>query len=121
MTVRRQVVRSTDAPTFELVVDPPVRVGISQRGADSELETRTDRHEAQVEEAMDVPAERQPVDDLVPTAVLPRSDVRRLHHWEGVLRGDGARATVGIENGEAEACLPESRPDELWLAEPPQL
>lgn len=53
--------------------------------------------------------------------VLPGSDVRGLEHGQRVLVRDRARAVIGVEDGEPEACLPEPRRDDLRPAVPAKL
>lgn len=64
-----------------------------------------DRHVAQVEQAVDVASEQQPVGDVVRAAVGVRHDVRRLEHRQRVLARDRARAVVCVEHRHPEDAL----------------
>ncbi|MGH2951793.1 MAG: hypothetical protein ACRDKX_07105, partial [Solirubrobacterales bacterium] len=46
---------------------------------------------------------------------MPWPDVAGFEHGKRVLGGDGTGAPVGVEHGEPEAVLPQSRHDELRL------
>ena len=78
---------------------------VAQMMADPERQVGADRHVAEVEEAMQVPAQRDAVRHLVRPAGRPRADVRRVDDRERVLGGDRALLPVGVEDREAEARL----------------
>src|SRR5918999_909559 len=110
-----------DRAPVEGVIGLAVGVGVAQRGADRKAQIWPNRHEPEVEQPVNVAAQGQAVEELMAAAVLPWPDVRGVEHRQRVLVGDRAGAVVGVEHGEAEARLPESRRDELGLAVPAKL
>jgi len=91
------------------VVMTPVGELLFKALGDNEAVLGIDGQVAGIEERMKVGAEKQAVADLVPSPVRIGSDVRGFQDWEGLLLGDGAAATISIQNRHPEAGLAEPR------------
>jgi hypothetical protein len=110
--------REQDSKIFELVVGPAVLVVVSQRVAYGKPMVGPNRDVAEIEESMQVPAQRNAVANRVFAAHPPRADVRSFENRKRVLCRDGTRLAVGIKHRDSKRALSEARLDQLRITVP---